>query len=179
VIRLSLGAGRPPVIPVAPLLIAVAILAGCATDTGIVLRGGQTEAQLAADRAQCLPFVEAHPETIPELAEAACLANRGYRAQLPLAQGPGGIGSLYVTSTRDASVIVADFQGCRVEAFSTPMPVNKDTGSSGIFSNFIGQMYPRGVFVKARTPDEWALQTFAACLTRRGYAVSDVTPAEP
>jgi len=32
VIRLSLGAGRPPVIPVAPLLIAVAILAGCATD---------------------------------------------------------------------------------------------------------------------------------------------------
>jgi len=183
VTRLSLGAGRPPVIPapftLAPLIIAVAILAGCATDTGIVLRGGQTEAQLAADRAQCLPFVEAHTETTPELAEAACLVNRGYRAPLPLAQGPGGIGSLYATATRDASVIVADFQGCRGEAFSTPMPENKDAGSSGIFSNFIGQMYPRGVFVKARTPDEWALQTFAACLTRRGYSVSDVTPAEP
>ena len=164
---------------VAPLIIAIVILAGCASDTGIVLRGGQTEAQLAGDRSQCLPFVQAHTETSPELAEAACLVNRGYRAPLPLAQGPAGIGSLYATATRDASVIVADFQGCRVEAFNTPMPENKGTGSSGIFSNFIGQMYPRGVFVKAQTPDQWALQTFAACLKRRGYTVSDVTPAAP
>ena len=162
---------------VAPLIIAIVILAGCASDTGIVLRGGQTEAQLAGDRTQCLPFVQAHIETTPELAEAACLVHRGYRAPLPLAQGPAGIGSLYATATRDASVIVADFQGCRVEALTTPMPENKGTGSSGIFSNFIGQMYPRGVFVKAQTPDQWALQTFAACLKRRGYTVSDVTPA--
>ena len=111
---------------VAPLIIAIVILAGCASDTGIVLRGGQTEAQLAGDRSQCLPFVQAHTETTPELAEAACLVNRGYRAPLPLTQGPAGIGSLYATATRDASVIVADFQGCRVEALTTPMPENRE-----------------------------------------------------
>ena len=44
----------------------------------------------------------------------------------PLAQGPAGIGFLYATANRDASVIVADFQGCRVEAFNTPMPENKE-----------------------------------------------------
>ena len=51
---------------VAPLIIAIVILAGCASDTGIVLRGGQTEAQLAGDRTQCLPFVQAHTETSPD-----------------------------------------------------------------------------------------------------------------
>lgn len=160
------------------LVLAALVLAGCATDTGIVLRGGQTEAQLATDRAQCLPFVQAHTETVPELAEAACLVNRGYRAPLPLAQGPAGIGALYATATRDANLIVADFQGCRVEAFNTPMPEHREKkGPSGIFSSFFGQLFPRGFFKKARTPDEWALETFAACLKRRGYTVSDITPA--
>jgi hypothetical protein len=170
--RRSLGAGLTPAV------LTAALLAGCATDTGIVLRGGQTEAQLAEDRGRCLSFVQAHTETSPELAEAACLVNRGYRAPLPLAQGPAGIGSLYATADRDANVIVADFQGCRAEAFNTPMPENPaKKRSSGIFSNFFGQLFPRGFIRKARTPDEWALQTFAACLDRRGYTVSDVTPA--
>jgi hypothetical protein len=166
--RLVLGAG-----------LAALILGGCASDPGgVVLRGGQTEAQLAQDRAQCLPFVQAHTETSPELAEAACLVNRGYRAPLPLAQGPAGIGTLYATANRDAGAIVVDFQGCRAEAFNTPMPENKEKKrSSGIFSSFFGGLFPRGVFFKARTPDQWALETFAACLDRRGYTVSDVTPA--
>ncbi len=171
--RLSLGAG------LAPFIAATLILAGCASDTGVVLRGGQTEVQLAEDRTRCLSFVRAHTETTPELAEAACLVNRGYRAPLPLAQGPAGIGSLYATATRDAGVIVADFQGCRVEAFNTPMPENREKkGGSGIFSSFFGQLFPRGFFTKAQTPDQWALKTFAACLNRRGYTVSDVTPAD-
>jgi len=137
------------------LLVAMVVLAGCASDTGIVPRGGQTEAQLTADRAQCLPFVQAHTETVPELAEAACLVNRGYRAPLPLAQGPAGIGALYATATRDASLIVADFQGCRVEAFNTPMPENREKKApSGIFSSFFGQLFPRGFIKKTRTPDE-------------------------
>lgn len=69
-IRLSPGAGLAPVV-LAPFIVAIVILAGCASsDTGIVLRGGQTEAQLAGDRSQCLPFVQAHTETTPELAEA-------------------------------------------------------------------------------------------------------------
>ena len=170
--RLSLGAG------LAPVVMTAVILAGCAGDTGVVRRGGQTEAQLEQDRAQCLPFVQAHIETSPELAEAACLVARGYRPPLPLAQGPAGIGALYATANRDVNVIVADFQGCRVEAFNTPMPENRDKkGGSGIFSNFFAGLFPRGVFVKARTPDQWALQTFAACLNRRGYTVTDVTPA--
>jgi hypothetical protein len=172
VTRRALGAG-----PAAAIL-ATAILAGCGGNPGLVVRGGQSEAQLAQDRAQCLSFVQAHTETTPELAEAACLVNRGYRAPLPLAQGPAGIGALYATANRDANVIVADFQGCRVEAFNTPMPENKEKKApSGIFSSFFGQLFPRGFWTKARTPDEWALQTFAACLNRRGYTVSDVTPA--
>jgi len=177
VTRLSPGAGPAP-FRMAPLIVATIILAGCAgADPGIG-RGGHTEAQLAADRAQCLPFVQAHTETTSELAEAACLVNRGYRAPLPLAQGPAGIGTLYATATRDANAIVADFQGCRVEAFNTPMPENKEKKApSGIFSSFFGQLFPRGFWRKAQTPDQWALQTFAACLKRRGYTVSDVTPA--
>ena len=170
--RLSLGAGP------AALTLATIIAAGCGGNPALVVRGGQSEAQIAQDRAQCLSFVQAHTETTPELAEAACLVNRGYRAPLPLAQGPAGIGSVYATANRDANVIVADFQGCRVEAFNTPMPENKEKKApSGIFSSFFGQLFPRGFITKARTPDEWALQTFAACLNRRGYTVSDVTPA--
>jgi hypothetical protein len=176
VTRPPLGAGLAPVV-VAPFIVATIILAGCASDTGIVLRGGQTETQLAADRTQCLPFAQAHTETSPELAEAACLVNRGYRAPLPLAQGPAVIGSIYAAATRDASVIVADFQGCRVEAFNTPMPENREKKApSGIFSSFFGRLFPRGFITKAQTPDEWALRTFAACLNRRGYTVSEVTP---
>jgi hypothetical protein len=171
VIRRALGAGP------AVAILATTILAGCGGETGIV-RGGHTEAQLAEDRARCLSFVQAHTETTPQLAEAACLINRGYRAPLTLAQGPAGIGSLYATANRDANVIVADFQGCRVEAFNTPMPENKEKKApSGIFSSFFGQLFPRGFWTKAQTPDEWALKTFAACLNRRGYTVTDVTPA--
>ena len=130
--RLSLGAA--PFI-VATAILATTIVAGCGGTSGLVVRGGQSEAQIQEDRAQCLPFVQAHTETTPELAEAACLVNRGYRAPLPLAQGPAGIGSLYATASRDAGVIVADFQGCRVEAFNTPMPENKEKKApSGIFS---------------------------------------------
>jgi hypothetical protein len=161
-----------------PAILATIVAAGCGGNPALVVRGGQSEAQIAQDRAQCIPFVQAHTETTPELAEAACLVNRGYRAPLPLAQGPAGIGALYATANRDANVIVADFQGCRVEAFNTPMPENKEKkGPSGIFSSFFGQMFPRGFWTKAQTPDQWALQTFAACLNRRGYTVSDVTPA--
>jgi hypothetical protein len=155
--------------------LAALLLSGCAADTGVV-RSGQTEAQLAEDRRQCLPFVQAHTETSPELAEAACLGARGYRAPLPLAQGPAVIGSLYATATRDATVMVGDFQGCRGEAFNTPMPENRDKTGSGIVTSLWESLFPRGAFRKARTPDEWALETFAACLKRRGYAVSGVTP---
>lgn len=179
--RRALGAGLAPLttalFTVALFTMAMTIVAGCGGTPGLIVRG-QSEAQTAEDRTQCLPFVQAHTETTPELAEAACLVNRGYRAPLPLAQGPAWIGSLYATATRDAKVIVADFQGCRVEAFNTPMPENREKKApSGIFSSFFGQMFPRGFFKKARTPDEWKLQTFAACLDRRGYTVSDVTPA--
>jgi hypothetical protein len=73
--------------------------------------------------------------------------------------------------------MVGDFQACQVEAFSTPMPVIRDQKSSGIFSNLFATLFPRGLFGKALTPDQWALRSFAACLTRRGYTVADVTPA--
>ena len=170
-IRHSPGAGA------VLLVIATIAAAGCGGSPGLVVRGGQSEAKLAEDRAQCLPFVQAHTETPPEIAEAACLVNRGYRAPLPLAQGPAGIGALYATANRDANVIVADFQGCRVEAFNTPMPENKEKKApSGMFSSFFGQLFPRGFWTKAQTPDQWTLKTFAACLNRRGYTVSDVTP---
>jgi len=155
------------------------VLAGCASGSGVSLRGGQTAAQLADDRTQCLPFVQAHTETSPELAEAACLIARGYRAPLYLAQGPAGIGSLYAAANRDATVMVGEFQACRVEAFSTPMPEHEDKKrSSGIVSNFFATLFPRGVFSKAMTSDEWALRSFAACLDRRGYTVSGVAPVQ-
>lgn len=160
------------------ILMGAALLAGCAgSDSGVVLRGGQTEAQLEQDRRQCLPFVQSHTEARPELAEAACLVARGYRAPLPLAQGPAGIGFLYATATREANATVGDFEGCRNEAFNTPMPENPDKKGSGIFTSLWENFFPRGAFKKARTPDEWALQAFAECLKGRGYTVSDVTPA--
>ena len=170
--------GAPFIVATAAL--AAALAAGCGGSSSLVVRGGQSEAQMAQDRAQCIPFVQAHIETTPELAEAACLVNRGYRAPLPLTQGPAGIGAGYATANRDANVIVADFQGCRVEAFNTPMPEeNKEKKApSGIFSSFFGQMFPRGFWTKAQTPDKWGtMKTFAACLNRRGYTVSDLTPA--
>ena len=160
------------------IALAAVALTGCAGDTGLMLRSGQTEAQLADDRRECLAFVQARTETSPELAEAACLIPRGYRVPLRLTQGPAGLGSLHATASRDATAMVGDFQGCRVEAFNTPMPENPDKKGSGIFTSLWESSFPRGAFTKARTPDEWALQTFAACLKRRGYTVSDVTPAQ-
>lgn len=153
------------------------VLAGCASETGVSLRGDQTAGQLAEDRSRCLPFIQAHTETSPELAEAACLIARGYRAPLYLTQGPVGIGSLYAAANRDATVMVGEFQACRVEAFGTPMPEHPDKGSRGIFSNFFAMLFPRGFWSKALTPDEWALRSFGACLDRRGYTVSGAAPA--
>jgi hypothetical protein len=160
--------------PLAAGLIAM-LLAGCASEGGIELRGGQTAAQLEEDRARCLPFVQAHTEMTADVAEAACLVARGYRAPLTLAQGPARIGYLYATSRGEAPAVAADFQGCQVEAFKTPPPVIPDTNTSGIFSNLLSKLFPRGVSSKPPTPDDWALRYFAACLTRRGYAVSEVT----
>jgi hypothetical protein len=157
-----------------PIVLAVVALAGCRAG-GLDIRGGKGDAQLAEDRRGCLPFVLAHPETSPELAEAACLAAYGYRAPLPLAQGPAVIGALYATATRDPALMVGDFQACRAEAFNTPMPENPDKKGSGIFTSLWESLFPRGAFRKARTPDEWALQSFATCLKGRGYTVSDVT----
>jgi len=154
------------------------ILAACATETGVDLRGGQTPAQLAEERTRCLPFVQAHTETTTELAEGACLIAKGYRAPLPLAHGPARIGHLYATARGEAPAMVGDFQACQVEAFSTPLPEIRDEKTSGIFSNVFANLFPRGVFTKAVSPDGWALRSFAACLTRRGYTVSDVTPRD-
>jgi hypothetical protein len=147
------------------------LLAGCAGETGVAPSGGQ----LMEDRARCLPFVQAHSETTPALAEAACLIPRGYRAPLPLAQGTAPIGSLYATGRGDEATMVKDFEACNVEAFKTPMPEIRDEKTSGIFSNVMAGLFPRGIFVKAMTPDEWLMKSFAACLTRRGYTVSGVT----
>jgi hypothetical protein len=153
-------------------------LAGCAGNPGgVELRSGQTRTQLQADRTACLRFIEAHPEARADLAEAACLIARGYRASVTLTQSPVPIGWLYATAQKDPSVMVADFQACHVEAFNTPMPVIKDKNTSGIFSNFIDLRFPRGIFSKALTSDQWALRSFGTCLTDRGYTVSGVTLA--
>jgi hypothetical protein len=156
--------------------VVAATLAGCATETGVDLRGGQTPVLLAEDRTRCLPFVQAHPETTTELAEGACLIAKGYRAPLPLAHGPARIGHLYASARGEAPAMLGDFQACHIEAFNTPMPEIRDEKTSGIFSSYFGALFPRGVFAKALTADEWALRSFAACLTRRGYTVSGVTP---
>ena len=151
------------------------ILTGCAGAGGIDLRGGQTEAQLENDRAQCLPFVQAHTEVGADLAETACLIARGYRAPLTIAQGPSRIGYLYVDKRGEAPAMLTEFQACQVEAFKTPMPVIPDTDTSGIFSNLFAKLFPRGMASKPPSPDDWVLKFFATCLTRRGYAVSGVT----
>jgi len=156
-------------------LAAMTLAAGCASEGGIDLRGGQTHAQLEDDRAKCIPFVQAHTETTAEMAEAACLVARGYRVPVTFAQGPARIGYLYVTSRGEAAAIVGDFQGCQVEAFKTPPPVIPDSDTSGIFSNFFSKVFPRGFTSKPPTPDDWAFKYFAACLTRRGYPVTGVT----
>jgi hypothetical protein len=156
--------------------VAAMILAGCATGEGdIELRGGQTPAQLSADRTQCLPFVQAHTETSADLAEAACLIARGYRAPLTIAQGPSRIGFLYASARGEAPAMLTDFQGCQVEAFKAPMPVIPDTNTSGIFSNLLAKLFPRGMSSKPPSPDDWVLKSFAGCLTRRGYTVAGVT----
>ena len=151
------------------------ILTGCAGEGGIDLRGGQTEAQLENDRAQCLPFVQAHTDAGADQAEAACLIARGYRAPLTIAQGPSRIGYLYVDKRGEAPEMLTEFQACQVEAFKTPMPVIPDTDTSGIFSNLFAKLFPRGMASKPPSPDDWVLKFFATCLTRRGYAVSGVT----
>jgi hypothetical protein len=144
------------------------------TDAGVTLRSGQTSAKLAEDRIQCQSFVAAHPDATTELAEASCLVERGYRAPLRLTHGPAWIGSVQVEPRGDAATMLGEFQACSVEAFKTPMPEISDKKVSGIFSNFFGTLFPRGYFKKAITSDDWALQAFAACLSRRGYSVSDV-----
>ena len=145
------------------------------TDGGVSLRGGQTSAKLAEDRIQCQSFVAAHPEATTELGEAACLVERGYRAPVRLTHGPSWIGSVQVEPRGDAATMLGEFQACQVEAFKTPMPEIPDKKVSGIFSNLFGSLWPRGFYTKAITSDDWALKAFAACLSRRGYAVSDVT----
>ena len=149
-------------------------LAGCGTtESGIGLRG-QSAKQLEEDRARCLPFVQSHTDAGADLAEAACLAARGYEVPLVLSQGPARIGSLSVTGRGDAGTMVADFQACQLEGLRTPMPVIKDTDTSGIFSNFFAKVFPRGMISHPPTPDDWALKSFATCLSRKTYAVSKV-----
>jgi len=150
------------------------LLAGCARESGIGLHG-QTTAQLEEDRAKCLPFVQAHTDAGADLAEAACLIARGYRAPLSIAQGPSRIGYLYVEKRGEAPGMLTDFQACQVEAFKTPMPVIPDTDTSGIFSNLWAKFFPRGMTSKPPSPDDWVLKYFGDCLTRRGYAVSGVS----
>ena len=154
-------------------LLALAV-AGCGTtDTGIGLRG-QSAKQLEEDRARCVPFVQANTAAGADVAEAACLAARGYDVPLVLSQGPARIGVLNVSGRGEASTMVADFQACQVEGLRTPMPVIKDTDTSGIFSNFFAKLWPRGIFSHPPTPDDWALKSFATCLSRKSYAVSKV-----
>lgn len=168
-----------PRIGVLTCLAAVA-MAGCSSGTGVQLRGGQTEAKLAQDRTECLPFVQTHPETSVPIAEAACLIARGYRAPVEMSLGTSRIGQLYTDARGDANSMVRDFQGCRMEAASTPMPEVTDTFKTGIVAGFFGVMFPRGFWKKAQTSDQWIAKTFGECLKRRGYAVSDViTYAEP
>ena len=164
--RLALGGG----------LLALALtFAGCGTtDTGIGLRG-QSAKQLEEDRARCLPFVQANTAAGADVAEAACLVARGYDVPLVLSQGPARIGVLNVSGRGEANTMVADFQACQMEGLRTPMPVMKDTDTSGIFSNLFAKLWPRGMLSHPPTPDDWALKTFATCLSRKNYAVSKVT----
>lgn len=148
-------------------------LAGCGGSPDLQFRGGQTEAKLAQDRTECVPFVQAHPETSTQLAEAACLIARGYRAPVEMTIGPSRIGQVFTDARGDANSMVRDFQACRVEAASAPMPEVSDAKKSGIIGGFWGQLFPRGFFTKAQTSDQWIAKSFGACLKRRGYEVSD------
>ena len=137
--------------------------------------GDETEAKLAQDRTECLSFVQAHPETSTQLAEAACLIERGYRAPVEMSLGSSRLGQLFTDARGDATSMVRDFQACRVDAASAPMPEVSDTVKTGIVGGFFGQLYPRGFFTKAQTSDEWITKSFGECLKRRGYTVTDVT----
>lgn len=173
-------ASRPTLTRLAALAAGLILLAlgGCGiTESGIGLRG-QSAKQLEEDRARCLPFVQANTAAGADLAEAACLAARGYQVPLVLSQGPARIGFLNLTGRGDASTMVADFQACQVEGLRSPMPVMKDTDTSGIFSNFFSKVFPRGMWSHPPTPDDWALKSFATCLSRKSYAVSNVTRYE-
>lgn len=158
--------------------LAALVMAGCGASSDVRLRGGQTEAKLAQDRTDCLAFVQAHPETSTQLAEAACLIARGYRAPVEMTIGPARIGQVFTEARGDANSMVRDFQACRVEAASAPMPEVSDIEKTGIVAGFFGQMYPRGFFTKAQTSDQWIAKSFGECLKRRGYAVSDVIAYE-
>ena len=98
--------------------------------------GGQTDAKLAQDRTECLSFVQAHPETSTQLAEAACLLARGYRAPVEMSLGPSRIGQVFTDARGDATSMVRDFQACRVEAANAPMPEVSDTVKTGIVAGF-------------------------------------------
>ena len=155
-------------------VLAAMVVAGCGGSQDLRLRGGQTDAKLAQDRTECLSFVQAHPETSTQLAEAACLIARGYRAPVEMSLGPSRIGQVFTDTHGDATSMVRDFQACRVEAANAPMPEVSDTVKTGIVAGFFGQIYPRGFFTKAQTSDEWITKSFGECLKRRGYSVSDV-----
>ena len=158
--------------------LAAVTVAGCGASSDLRLRGGQTDAKLAQARTECLAFVQAHPETSIQVAEAACLIARGYRAPVEMTIGPSRLGQVYTDARGDASSMVREFQACRVEAGSAPMPEVSDTVKTGIVGGFFGQMYPRGFFTKAQTSDQWIVKSFGECLKRRGYAVSDVMTFE-
>ncbi len=161
----------------AACLVALGLGACSTTESGIGLRGHSAK-QLEEDRAGCLPFVQAHTDVGADLAEAACLAARGYEVPVVLSQGPARIGVVSVEGRGDAATMVADFQACQVEGLRNPMPVIKDTDTSGIFSNFLSKVFQRGMLSHPPTPDEWALKSFATCLSRKNYAVSKVTRFE-
>ena len=167
--------GRMSALLRALAVLAAVVLAGCGGSADLRLRGGQTEAKLAQDRTECLSFVQAHPETSTQLAEAACLIERGYRAPVEMSLGSSRLGQLFTDARGDATSMVRDFQACRVDAASAPMPEVSDTVKTGIVGGFFGQLYPRGFFTKAQTSDEWITKSFGECLKRRGYTVTDVT----
>jgi len=158
--------------------LAAAALVGCTPPSEVRLRFGQSEAQLAAARTACVPFVQAHPETSIQLAEAACLLAQGFRAPVEMSVGPSRIGQVSIEARGDTASMVRDFQECREAAANAPMPQVSDTAKTGIIGGFIAQAYPRGIFFKAQTSDEWITKSFGACLKGRGYSVSDVRTFE-
>ena len=102
--------------------------------------------------------------------EVAAIPN----ARHPTASDGTGIhGALFANNAA-----FSDFQACQVDGLRAPMPVIKDTDTSGIFSNFFSKVFPRGMWSHPPTPDDWALKSFATCLSRKSYAVSNVTRYE-